>query len=106
VEFKRVFDAGHRGQGRFMTLLVAPNQTNAPRLGIVASRKLGGSVQRNRAKRLIREIFRLTTPAETPAVDVVVIPRRALLDAAYVALEEDHLTTLRRSVARLARAGA
>jgi hypothetical protein len=39
-------------------------------------------------------------------VDVVIIPRRELLDAACVALEQDYLTTLRRSVARLARAGA
>ena len=57
-EFQRVFDLSLRAKGRFVTVLVAPNDAGTTRLGIVASRKLGDAVRRNRAKRLIREIFR------------------------------------------------
>lgn len=84
-----------------MTLLVAPNQTGSSRLGIVASRKLGDAVERNRAKRLIREVFRQSSFLPDGAgVDVVVIPRRELFDAAYSSLENDYHTVLRRCTRR------
>ena len=59
-EFKRVFDLSLRMKGRYLTVLMAPNAAGTRRLGIVASRKLGDAVRRNRAKRLIRDIFRRT----------------------------------------------
>ena len=98
VEFQKVFDRGIRVHGRYLTLLVAPAPGTRSRLGIVASKKLGGSVARNRAKRLIREIFRRNKVA--PGFDVVVIPKRELLDASLTALEVDYRTTLERTVRR------
>jgi ribonuclease P protein component len=101
-EFKRVFDTGQRGRGRYLTLLVAPNNSDRVRLGIVASRKLGDAVRRNRAKRLIREVFRHSPPPERlKGLDVVVIPRRELFDAVYSSLENDFQTVLRRCADRL-----
>jgi ribonuclease P protein component len=84
-----------------MTVLLRPNQLQVARLGVVASKKLGGAVQRNRAKRLVRDIFR--RHKREPAVtghDVVVIPRRELLDAAIAALEADYQAVLRRAIRR------
>jgi len=102
VEFQRVFDTGQRMRGRFLTLLVAASPASGPRLGIIASKKLGDSVRRNRAKRLIREIFRRCQPApELGGVDIVVIPRTELFDAAYPSLEDDYKTVLARCAARL-----
>jgi len=103
-EFSRVFDTGLRVQGRFATLLMSPNEAGRARLGIVASRKLGDAVRRNRAKRLIREVFRQSNPqAVLQGVDVVVIPRREIFDAAYASLETDFRGALRRGATRLAR---
>jgi ribonuclease P protein component len=101
-EFQRVFDLSFRAKGQYVTVLVAPNDSGTTRLGIVASRKLGDAVRRNRAKRLIREIFR-RTPLLPPGrgLDVVVIPRRELFDAAYASLETDFRGTLMRCAARL-----
>lgn len=45
------------------------------RLGVSASRRLGGAVTRNRWKRLLREAFRLTRSRLPEGVDLVVIPR-------------------------------
>jgi len=101
-EYQRVFDLSHRAKGRYATVLVAPNESGTARLGIVASRKLGDAVRRNRAKRLIREVFRrsdLLPPGK--GLDVVVIPRRELFDAAYSSLETDFRATVRRCTARL-----
>lgn len=101
VEFQRVFDRGVRVHGRYLTLLMAPTPGTRSRLGIVASKKLGGSVARNRAKRLIREIFRQHPPQAGGPVDVLVIPRRELFDAVYSSLEDDFRGACRRAAARL-----
>ena len=102
AEFQRVFDHGQRGRGRFLTIVIASRPEHGARLGLVASKKLGDAVRRNRAKRLIREIFRHNKPAETAGgVDIVVIPKRELFDATYTALEEDFRVVLARLAARL-----
>jgi len=101
-EFQRVFDSSQRAKGRYFTVLVAPNDGRTQRLGIVASRKLGDAVRRNRAKRLIREVFRRSDLLPSgKGLDVVVIPRRELFDAAYSSLESDFRDTFRRCAARL-----
>jgi len=100
-EFQQVFKNGYRVGSRYFTLLISPNAGSTPRLGIVASKKLGDAVHRNRAKRLIRELFRLN---ETPSagLDVVVIPRRELFAAAYNELDRDFRAAWRRGSARMA----
>jgi ribonuclease P protein component len=100
-EFQAVFDEGHRASGRFLTVIVRPNALPIARLGIVASKKLGGAVQRNRAKRRIRDLFRRGRHGPLVAGhDIVVIPRRELLDAAFADLEADFRVVLGRQSRR------
>lgn len=99
-DFQHAFDAGYRVSSRYFTLILTPGATPASRLGIVASRKLGAAVHRNRAKRLIREVFRHLDPLPG-GLDVVVIPRRELFNAPFSDLERDFRAAWRRGVARL-----
>jgi ribonuclease P protein component len=59
-DFQKVYRTGRRYDGVLMTAFVLPNNLSHDRLGVTASRKaLGNAVQRNRAKRLLKETFRL-----------------------------------------------
>jgi ribonuclease P protein component len=95
VEFQRVFDAGRRAHGRYLTIIAAPAPGPDSRLGIVASKKLGGAVVRNRAKRLIRQVFRTEANLPRPS-DLVVIPKQAALQVLIAELAIDYRTTLKR----------
>jgi ribonuclease P protein component len=82
--------------GRLMTVFTTRTGAEVARLGIGVSRKLGPAVDRNRAKRLVRETFRLHKP---PAgIDVVVVPRRVILNATYESIEAEFTGLLGRCV--------
>ncbi len=98
VEFQQVYKQGVRIHSRYSTVFILANERGAARLGIAATKKLGGAVQRNRAKRLIREVFRRNKIAA--GFDVVVIPKRELLDASLDVLEADYRTLLERRLPR------
>ncbi len=99
ADFVRVQAGGRRVSGRFVTLLVLANDCTVPRLGLIASRKLGPAVARNRAKRRLRDLFRRHRGAlgERAALDIVAIPRRELSDAPFADVEADFIATLRRT---------
>jgi ribonuclease P protein component len=95
ADFLRIQKAGTRTHGRFLTLIGLPNGLQALRLGVSASKRLGGAAVRNRAKRLIRELFRRNRP-DGAGLDLVVVPKAELLDATFDALEQDFRATLLR----------
>jgi ribonuclease P protein component len=94
-DFQQVYTRGSKVHGRYCTLFLMRGVGPAGRLGIAATKKLGGAVQRNRAKRLIREVFRLNKIA--PGYDVVVVPKRELLDASLTVLEAEYRKLLERA---------
>ena len=67
------------------------------RLGVITSGKLGNAVARNRARRLLRESFRLHQHELAAPVDLVLVARASILDKDFVGVERDFLTTLRKA---------
>jgi ribonuclease P protein component len=93
LQFDAIYAGGKRIDDRFFGLRVKPNGLAHPRIGLAVAVKTAGSgVARNRARRLIRESFRLAQH-ELPAVDIVV--------AAKIPAREAPAATLRASLATL-----
>lgn len=69
----------------------------ATRLGLVVSRKVGGSVVRSRARRLLRESFRLHQYELAGPMDLVLVARHSIANHDFSGVEKDFLTTMKRA---------
>ena len=77
ADFDRVYREGRSRANRYLVLYVFPrvDETGEPRLGVSVGRKVGGAVERNRVKRLLREAFAAVSPELPPGHDVVLVAR-------------------------------
>lgn len=107
LEFKRVYAEGIKVGGAFVVVFARPREGTSCRLGITATRRCGGAVERNRARRRIRELFRRHPEVLVgPPVDLVVNTRAECVRASWSELEEEYVACVRRAMRRLARHGS
>jgi ribonuclease P protein component len=69
----------------------------SPKLGVVTSKKIGGAVQRSRARRLLRESFRQHQHEFAQPVELVLVARNSIAGKKFADVEKDFLAALNRA---------
>ena len=87
--FRRVYDSGKKIHARFFTAFILPNSQEQSRVGITATRRIGNSVERNRLRRRVRELYRRNKWRVPPGVDIVINVKDGLARAGYDEIEQD-----------------
>ncbi|MDH3199660.1 MAG: ribonuclease P protein component [Myxococcales bacterium] len=101
-EFRQVQLTGRRIHTPHFLIVLQPNSLENTRLGITVTKKVGNAVQRNRIKRVVREVFRRNRHLFPPSHDIVFVAKRDADAVGYDAL----LKELRRAAVKLREGGA
>jgi ribonuclease P protein component len=97
-DFAQIRQEGRRRPGQCLLANWRPLPATArSRLGVITSRKVGSAVVRNRARRLLRESFRLHQYELAHPLDLVLVARPAIAGKGFAGVEHDFLTTLRKA---------
>jgi ribonuclease P protein component len=96
-DFARVRREGRRiASGCLVANWQIMPQGSVPRVGVITTRKLGGAVIRARARRLLREVFRLHQHDLAQPVDLVLVAQQSIVRKGLAEVENDLLSALRR----------
>lgn len=82
-EFRRIYNRGKSAVTPFLVVYCRPNRLGHNRLGVTVSTKLGKAVVRNRARRRLRELFRLAQPRMRQGYDVILVARSRCASAPH-----------------------
>src|SRR5271169_4935658 len=97
-DFARVRQQGQRlAQGCLIANWNRLPAGASPRLGVITSRKIGGAVERSRARRLLRESFRQHQHEFTQPVELVLVARNSIAGKKFADVEKDFLAALNRA---------
>jgi ribonuclease P protein component len=96
-EFQQVRAGGISCHGRYIVLSVLKTQEAGVRFGLITSRRIGNAVKRNRVRRRFRELVRLACPQLKPGHWVVLIARKAAVEAEFKTLEREWLSLAERA---------
>ena len=100
--FAEAYAQDRCARGRHLLLLTRHGVGAALRVGVVASRKVGGAVQRAKARRRLRHVFRQHRTELHGEVDLVLIARASLVDAPWMEVVNDFLRVVDKAGLRIA----
>ena len=94
--FQRLYRTGGQANG-YLVLYARKNRTGSNRVGITVSKKLGKAHVRNRVRRRIREVYRLSEEQFQPGWDIVVVARSKAVDAEFSRLTKSYLSLAKKA---------
>ena len=95
-EFRRLYHKGASAVSGWMVVYCRKNKLGHNRLGITVSVKLGGAVVRNRARRRLREVYRLNKPSLKQGYDIVLVARSRTVTGSWKELNDSFLRVCRK----------
>ena len=81
--FRRIYSKGRSAVTPFLVVYCRKNGKGNNRIGITVSTKLGGAVVRNRARRRLREVYRLAQPDLLQGYDIILVARSRAVNGPY-----------------------
>lgn len=93
-EFSRIYRRGKYLSGRLVVLHYVSHSRNCNRIGVTTSKNIGGSVQRNRMRRLLRESYRLNEPRIKKGFDLILLGRGGNPKVTYAQVNRELLHLL------------
>lgn len=97
MEFKKVYSGGKNYWNRNLVLYVRKNNMEHSRVGYSITKKIGNSVVRNKVRRRMKEIYRLEFNNIKAGYDIIIIPKKNIVDISYRDLESAMLHILKLS---------
>jgi ribonuclease P protein component len=94
-DFLHLYKKGKRYRGKYFILIYLSNELTFSRVAVVASKKLGNAVQRNRTKRWLRTLFRRNKELLSRPFDMIFIPRKEIFQANWQNLANDYQAALK-----------
>jgi ribonuclease P protein component len=88
-EYARIYKEGTKFAGRYLILFAAGRGEAGPRVGITVSGKVGNAVERNRAKRRIKEALKLELNESAPQSEIVFVARSVIKKASFDEIRND-----------------
>lgn len=95
-DFKNVFENGRYLSNEYFVVYYFKNGLNYNRVGFSSSKRIGKKVRRNRAKRLLKEVYRINEENIKKGYDIVLIARDGIFDVDFYKLQETFILTLKR----------
>ncbi len=97
IDFTNVYKKGKSMADKYVVLYTYKNSEPYARVGFTASKKVGKSVDRNRARRLMKESFRKNQNYVQAGFDLVFIARAAIKDSSYEDVERSLRRVMKKS---------
>ena len=96
-EYRRQYRTGLKASSEYLTIYARPVEGRKGKVGVVASKKLGKATERNRIRRVLREIVRTNQHSIIDKTDIVIIAKPRALTLPYGELAQELFLLLRKS---------
>lgn len=87
LEFRKVYNNGKNFWNRNLVLYIRKNDLEETRLGLTITKKIGNAVVRNKIRRRLKEIYRLNLYRVKSGYDLIIIPKKNVVNISYKELE-------------------
>jgi len=89
-DFNKIFKDGKKIRTNDFQILILENSLDYSRIGVKINKKVGKAYQRNKIKRILKEIFR-NNQDKIQGLDIIIIPYRSIIDKTYKEIEEEFI---------------
>jgi ribonuclease P protein component len=88
-DFSTLYKKGYRHRGKYFNLIYLSNDLCFSRMAVIASKKIGNAVKRNKVKRWMRALFRKNKKLLKNPLDIIFIAKKEILETSWLTLQKD-----------------